>query len=152
VGCHPKVVDAERNLVDKQRHLDGKVSVGDESGEACTACHRVLPGAHTAHTAALHKISKPIDCAACHPVPPMVLASKHGDGVVQVGDCAKCHGALLRWTDPPVYCGSCHGVPPADSRHAGATLANCYTCHPSTMTAMGTLLPDAHVNGVVDAQ
>jgi predicted CxxxxCH...CXXCH cytochrome family protein len=161
VGCHPKVVDGTGQIIDYTRHLDGQVSVGDESGSACGACHPTLPGAHAAHLAAPHKISKPLTCAACHVVPPTVLSPGHGNGVADVTAgwdpvaraCTnECHGPTVSWAGPPVACGSCHKIPPADATHAGATLATCHTCHPSTVDANGLLLPDAHVNGVVDAQ
>jgi predicted CxxxxCH...CXXCH cytochrome family protein len=173
------VVNSSGALIGGALHVDGQVSLGDDSG-TCQACHPMLDGAHAAHTEALHRIALPFSCVACHAVPATVTSPGHVDqpGSPQVfppgtstiaragggqpsfdpasGRCAGtwCHGAATpAWSDSnaPV-CGSCHAIPPADGPHAATMmLSDCVTCHPKTMDATGQLLPAAHVNGVIDA-
>jgi hypothetical protein len=146
--CHP------RTIADISSHVDGKVSLGDESG-TCLACHPKPGGAHTSHTAATHALSAPLACSRCHTVPAALLDPGHLSGVAEHSACTPCHGTSTpAWAPSPAgyACGSCHGVPPANATHAGAKLLDCWKCHPSTMDSSGALLPAAHVNGVVDAQ
>jgi predicted CxxxxCH...CXXCH cytochrome family protein len=80
--CHPKVVDDTGALVDKTRHVDGKISLGDESG-TCTACHGQPPptGAHVAHLTAEHGLRGPLACGDCHRVPAQVSSPGHFDSL-----------------------------------------------------------------------
>ena len=98
--CHIKVAavsDTGHSIVDKTRHVDGKVSLGDESG-TCWACHgspnnpapprdlsgnsdpttSTAIGAHQAHLQA-HRLRGPIACGECHLVPQAVTDPGHLD-------------------------------------------------------------------------
>ncbi len=100
--CHPKVAAPPTpgatvpTLVDLSRHVDGKISLGDESG-TCWACHgspnhpspprdlqgRTDPGlisvgAHDAHLGA-HRLRGPVACGDCHAVPTRVTDPGHID-------------------------------------------------------------------------
>jgi predicted CxxxxCH...CXXCH cytochrome family protein len=81
--CHQKVVDNNQSIIDKSRHVDGKVSLGDESG-TCTACHPILDFAHTAHLTAPHNLTAKIACTTCHVVPAKLTDPGHLDGKVEV--------------------------------------------------------------------
>ncbi len=172
--CHVKVIDANGALIDRSRHVDGKISLGDESG-TCTACHGQPPatGAHVAHMTAAHELRGPLACTDCHVVPLQLNDPGHIDGspVVVFGALAHadstqpvwlaatatcgvyCHGAATpSWQGgvAQIECGSCHGIPPA-SHQAGLTLASCASCHSRTMDATGAfVVGGAHINGVVD--
>src|SRR6185295_4539864 len=65
-------------IKDHSLHLDGKLSLGDDSG-TCQACHPSPGGAHTAHLTALHKLRGPIGCEECHNVPAAVTSPGHID-------------------------------------------------------------------------
>jgi predicted CxxxxCH...CXXCH cytochrome family protein len=170
--CHP--ADAP--------HVDGVVQVG----AGCDGCHgsaaspapprdlaghtattAIGVGAHQAHLQARSRISAPIPCATCHPVPASVTAPGHlhagpaavvaalgWDRASQTCATATCHGpGRPRWTSTgEVSCGSCHGVPPADASHApDLALTSCATCHPGSVDAFGNILvPGEHLDGIVD--
>jgi predicted CxxxxCH...CXXCH cytochrome family protein len=170
--CHPKVADSNYNLVAGGPHVDGKVSLGDESG-TCLACHPKLSGAHTAHTSAPHRLRPPLACTECHVVPAEVTSPGHIDhttpqvfpagwsGIAAAGGampafdppngtCSNvyCHGVanVPSWNgdESAAVCGACHGIPPADSAHATSKgLGDCYKCHPSTIDATGSLIVGA---------
>jgi predicted CxxxxCH...CXXCH cytochrome family protein len=115
--CHPKVVDASGRIIDLARHLDGQLSLGDESG-TCSACHAVLGGAHASHTNATHGIAKPIACASCHTVPQQVTDPghiDHADGAIVfpagIGGLATDDGAQPSWSAAAARCSNvyCHG-------------------------------------------
>ncbi len=134
--CHPKVADVSAHVVGKMLHVDGKVSVGDESG-GCTACHGtgmdpappralsgetsptvVAVGAHQAHLGAPHKLRGPIACTECHLVPKMVKDPGHIDSAlpaevfpVGAGAIARSDGASPSWDHAQAKCGDvyCHG-------------------------------------------
>jgi predicted CxxxxCH...CXXCH cytochrome family protein len=148
--CHPKTLpDA--------RHVDGRISLGDESG-TCGACHTIDPaklsGAHLGHLTAPLKLRAPLGCVDCHKNPAVATDPRHPD-TARAECTTHCHGANVpAWTDPPsaAYCGTCHPFTPA-SHDANLKLSDCSACHPSTMDATGAfLMGGAHINGVVDAQ
>jgi predicted CxxxxCH...CXXCH cytochrome family protein len=177
--CHPKVIDANKQLIDKTRHVDGVVSLGDESG-TCFACHALPPptGAHAAHLQAPHALRGGLSCGNCHVVPTTVTSAGHIDGSpvalgpMIIGLASKsgmatydrasntcknvyCHGGNdVTWVADvtQIECGSCHGIPPSDAAHASKpTFDKCYTCHPQTMNATGAFITGGgHLNGVVD--
>jgi predicted CxxxxCH...CXXCH cytochrome family protein len=193
VSCHPRVVDASGKISSPALHVDGNVSVGDDSG-TCNACHATLSGAHTSHLQATHRLRPPLACTDCHALPAEVDSPGHidhatvqvfpdgtsplarADGAnptfdVSAGTCTNvyCHGSgahlegdaattIVRapsWSATNVAeCGKCHGVPPIDAAHATShSLADCHTCHPTTIDATGGLLVGAtstHMNGVID--
>lgn len=103
--CHSKVVAPGQmqgtwNIIDNSRHLDGNVSLGDESGQ-CWACHgspnnpapprdlhgssdpaSVTVGAHTVHLTAPHGLRGPVACGDCHLVPKNVGDPGHLDSAL----------------------------------------------------------------------
>jgi predicted CxxxxCH...CXXCH cytochrome family protein len=151
-ACHPQEPDGSG-----ARHIDGVVSLGDESG-TCGACHTIHPtsGAHVGHLQASLELRGPLQCQDCHALPATASDPAHPLTAVAKG-CTKCHGPTPpMWSDGPsaAYCGTCHAVPPADSAHAASlTLNDCARCHPTTMDATGAFVAGGtHINGVVDAQ
>ena len=181
VECHPKVIDASGNIIDASRHVDGKISLGDESG-TCSACHALDPaklsGAHLGHMTATLELRGPLSCADCHRVPTQVtdpghidkagpaqiifgsLASANGAQPMWSGSSCNntwCHGsAQPSWSDGPsaAYCGTCHAIPPATPAHSpNLVLTDCVKCHPTTMDASGAFVRGGtHLDGVVNAQ
>ncbi len=146
--CHPKVVDANRSIVDKSRHVDGKVSLGDESG-TCSACHATLDFAHSAHLDAPHGLSAKIACTTCHVVPSKLSDPGHLDGKVEVfpaplagSSLAFAGGAMPAFDATSARCNDvyCHGGGALSSDTAksinrtpswtgGSTQAECGGCH-----------------------
>lgn len=150
IDCHPKQFDGTGS-----RHIDGKISLGDESGN-CNACHTIDPaklgGAHLGHLTAPLELRGPLACTDCHAF--SVADASHPDTAKAQG-CTKCHLAgQPAWTDGPsaAYCGTCHPLTPP-SHASNLTLTDCASCHPTTMDPTGAFVPGGtHINGVVDAQ
>jgi predicted CxxxxCH...CXXCH cytochrome family protein len=78
VECHARVVDGNRTIIGEALHVDGKVSLGDDSS-SCTACHPNPGGAHESHTQALHRLRAPLGCPECHVPPTSVDSPGHID-------------------------------------------------------------------------
>jgi predicted CxxxxCH...CXXCH cytochrome family protein len=76
--CHVRVVDANGALIGGSLHVDGKVSLGDDSG-TCLACHPSPGGAHASHTQATHRLAAPLTCTECHLVPNALMSPGHID-------------------------------------------------------------------------
>ena len=84
----------------------------------------------------------------------------HGSGALLAQDTSPSVNRTPAFNGGPgqAACGSCHGIPPqipGQSFHTGKTLADCHTCHPSTVAAGGNIIVGAdggstHLNGVVD--
>lgn len=151
--CHQRVIAADRSFVEPALHLDFEVQVGD-GDPSCAGCHveHGGGGAHARHALVPSRLSDPVECAECHPVPPAddIVAAGHFDSPPPVEvlpvtswnaasrTCADawCHGATVpRWEEPVgevVTCGSCHGIPPASADHDPALgVRDCSGCHPS---------------------
>ncbi len=138
VMCHPKVVDADKKLVDRSRHIDGQISLGDESGK-CNGCHggpdnpapprdlhgntdptMVSVGLHQNHVRAASGLSAPVPCSACHLVPSTVYDAGHIDAPLParvfpatpayMGQ-AIADGAMATWDHDKGTCTNvyCHG-------------------------------------------
>jgi len=71
--CHPRSSTGK-----SERHVDGLVSIGDETG-TCTSCHPNPGGAHRSHTTAPRGLSRALVCQDCHIVPATVGAPGHLD-------------------------------------------------------------------------
>ena len=148
VACHGRVVDAARNLVAPALHVDGKISLGDDSG-TCAACHPHPGGAHDAHLRAPHGLTAALDCTACHVVPATVSSPGHIDqprapvfGAGWSGLAAR-DGAQPAWDVVTARCSDvyCHGggqrlggdAAPSLVRQpgwsAGPSAAVCGACH-----------------------
>jgi predicted CxxxxCH...CXXCH cytochrome family protein len=116
--CHARVADDQARIVDDSLHVDGKISVGDDSG-TCQACHRDgdLSGAHAGHLQARHQLRGPLGCGDCHLVPATVTSAGHIDQpFVQVfplgwSGIAGRDGAMPGWDAATLTCRStyCHG-------------------------------------------
>ncbi|HSN91820.1 MAG TPA: CxxxxCH/CxxCH domain-containing protein, partial [Anaeromyxobacteraceae bacterium] len=95
-------------------------------------------GAHTAHLAAAHGLSKPVECASCHVVPPDALSAGHVDGptaTVAFSGLATAAGALPTWSRAAASCAStyCHGA----TLSGGAVAAPVWTLQDGTQRACG---------------
>jgi len=177
VRCHARVVDATGAIRDQALHLDGKLSLGDDSG-TCLACHPSPGGAHAAHTQALHGVRGPIGCAECHNVPQAVGSPGHIDhpeGAVVFpagsGAIARAGGAQASFDRPSGRCADvwCHGggsplandtattVQRLPDWNGGAGPAACGGCHgvppkDATHASNPTLLQCAQCHGLsIDA-
>jgi predicted CxxxxCH...CXXCH cytochrome family protein len=78
--CHARVAAPGGTIASKALHIDGAVSLGDDSG-TCTACHSKLSAAHDSHTGAKHKLAAPLACSACHVQPATVTDPGHIDHI-----------------------------------------------------------------------
>jgi predicted CxxxxCH...CXXCH cytochrome family protein len=116
--CHPRVADDSARIINDSLHVDGKISLGDDSG-TCQACHSDagLDGAHASHLQARHKLRAPLACADCHLVPATVTSGGHIDQpFVQLfpagwSGLASRDGAQPGWDAATLTCRStyCHG-------------------------------------------
>jgi predicted CxxxxCH...CXXCH cytochrome family protein len=88
----------------------------------------VRAGAHTAHLAATHALSKPVACASCHAIPLDALTAGHVDASP-----AEVSFSGLAGQDVPA------GTPPGWDR-AGATCSNLY-CHGATVAGGSAKAP-----------
>jgi predicted CxxxxCH...CXXCH cytochrome family protein len=177
--CHGRVADNSARIIADALHVDGKVSLGDDTG-TCLSCHPAPGGAHASHTHALHALAAPIGCSECHVVPTALDSPGHIDqprapvfppgsgtlarasGAMPTWDGTTCSATYCHGDATPTWvpgtgaasCGACHAIPPAGAAHTGVTsLADCARCHGKTMNASGALIVGgAHLNGVVDAQ
>ena len=175
--CHPGFTDP--------RHVNGVVDITISS---CTTCHgsegHANPpvslsgstdpttrgvGAHDRHLnpSLPDRISEPVACSSCHPVPASITSPGHLDQPTQVTlpqagayDTANatcnvwCHFNRTpgpTWTDnsgAARQCDACHAFPPLVTRtgephpSVEGNLTACLTCH--------VFGPSTHVNGVVD--
>lgn len=134
VLCHERVVNTNLEIIADDLHLDGKVSLGDDS-TPCASCHRgpeglPLPdfsgetttaalgvGAHAVHVNAPSRISSRLGCDACHKVPGSVRAVGHIDSALPAevfpapfsGPAAA--GGTPSWDRTTATCTSgCHGT------------------------------------------
>lgn len=76
--CHARVADSNPRIVDDSLHVDGKVSLGDDSG-SCAACHPQLSAAHASHLQASHQLRAPLGCGECHVAPAALDSPGHID-------------------------------------------------------------------------
>jgi predicted CxxxxCH...CXXCH cytochrome family protein len=121
-NCHGAVVNSAGALIDTARHLDGHVSLGDESG-TCSACHGnadspapIGAGLHASHVFA-HNLRGPIACSECHLLPSAVTSPGHIDSPppaevfpAPFAGLAAADGATPTWDKAADTCTSyCHG-------------------------------------------
>ena len=115
INCHPSVVDRDMKIIAPDKHIDGKVELGDPA-LGCTACHgssmgnaagagnavgNAAPppdltgatattapgvGAHQAHLTGAAHLRGPIACGECHLVPAEVSSPGHFGGHGPGGD------------------------------------------------------------------
>ncbi len=146
--CHVRVANDQAQIVDDALHVDGQVSLGDDSG-TCLACHPQPGGAHASHTQALHELRAPLGCPECHVVPTMLTSPGHIDQpsapVFPAGwsGLGANDGAQPTWSLAAGQCSSvyCHGGGKTLGADAAATIirqptwipgsgaASCGACH-----------------------
>ncbi len=171
VDCHDTVVDANKNIINKQLHINGVVDV--TGGQNCNACHGSATnnappqdtlgnmatsargvGAHQAHLkdGALHKA---FVCTECHVVPASIEAPGHRDtplpAELTFGRLSKTDGATPAWTGTTCTNNYCHGsfdggktTTPQWTTVNGSQAA-CGTCH-DLSPATGRHRLSRHVN------
>ncbi|HSB20657.1 MAG TPA: CxxxxCH/CxxCH domain-containing protein [Anaeromyxobacteraceae bacterium] len=106
------------------------------------AADAVRVGAHSSHVGAVHGLSAPVACAACHVTPADALAAGHvggGTATVTWSGLATSGGAAPAWNRAAGTCGStyCHGATlgAGGTNHdpvwttVNGTQAACGTCH-----------------------
>jgi predicted CxxxxCH...CXXCH cytochrome family protein len=147
VECHARVVDAAGQLRSGALHVDGLISLGDDSG-TCAACHPTLSGAHQSHLGATHRLRPPLGCGDCHAIPAAVTSPGHIDhDRAQVfpadsSGLARADGASPSWDAASGRCASvyCHGGGAALGADVSASIvrtptwngpqgATCGACH-----------------------
>jgi predicted CxxxxCH...CXXCH cytochrome family protein len=138
--CHQQVNANGTALTRGALHLNGKVDLGDGSGQ-CGACHGTgdspwpTTGAHPAHEGPT--LAEPVPCSTCHVVPSTVLDPQHLDGVVRVtfSGLAEARAALPSWDGARCANVACHGADLADPSASPAWndtsggQAACGACH-----------------------
>ncbi len=139
-ACHAGVVGPNRVILDRSRHIDGKIDVAFTATPPCGACHGDPPSVNH---------PKLDTCELCHassvgPNRTLLANGTHRDGKIDF--------AL-----PVNDCTSCHGAPPTLNDHPKMT--QCGPCHSKTVGPMGpggiagTLIAGgAHLNGKVDVE
>ncbi len=142
--CHGDVIDEAGDIIDRQRHVDGRVDV--QVPTSCQACHTLenASGAHQTHVLGT-STSRAVPCRECHEVPSQVLDAGHIDSFPPAE--LSFSGVATAYGITPVYSGSscqqstCHGSVMQKGRESGGTLTvptwsivdgsqtACGTCH-----------------------
>ncbi len=158
-ACHPDTVDADNNISNPDKHIDGIVQVSFM--DACKTCHgnddNPAPpsdtsrgtattlrgvGAHQSHLKASSALSKPMLCDECHIVPADASSPGHIDGALPAeitwGTLSQSDGANPNWDTTSLKCVNnyCHGATLSGGSNTepqwtkvGADEAACGTCH-----------------------
>jgi predicted CxxxxCH...CXXCH cytochrome family protein len=157
--CHGDTVDAQGNITNPAKHVDGKVEV--TGGTACNACHgsatsnappvdthgssdttKITVGAHQSHLKA-SVFSGPVACNECHVVPSAVDDPGHitasGIATVTFAGRSVTSGAAPVWNGAAATCSDvyCHGAtlkaggtdPVPNWTRAGLGDVVCGSCH-----------------------
>ncbi len=138
--CHREADDTGTKLLSTKLHLDGRVQVGDGSGQ-CGSCHGAgndpwpSTGAHATHAAP--KQAVPVACESCHvvPGPGAPHSSGRGFAAVRFAGLARKGGASPTWSATTKTCADtyCHAGVSGGSQPAPTWLdpsgAGCGTCH-----------------------
>jgi predicted CxxxxCH...CXXCH cytochrome family protein len=159
-NCHSEANAAGTALSGGPLHLDGRVDLGDGSGQ-CGACHGrgddpwPATAAHPAHESPAS--SSPVACAGCHPVPSAIEDPVHLDGTVHVvfSGLALARGAAPVWDGTSCSQVACHGANLADPAavpawtDASGAQALCGACHgvPPTQHTPSKSCDDANCHG-----
>jgi predicted CxxxxCH...CXXCH cytochrome family protein len=128
--CHARVVDEKGQLRVGTLHVDGLISLGDDSG-TCAACHPTLSGAHQSHLYAAHRLRPPLACGDCHAVPATVTSPGHIDHdraqvfPADTSALARSGGATPSWDPVSGQCANvyCHGGGAALGADTSASIA-----------------------------
>ncbi len=172
-NCHNQVVNAAREIINIDLHMNGTVDIGFTSD--CSACHgnrtNTAPpvdtlgnisvsergvGAHQVHMGA-GQISNPIACSECHQIPNAVNAPGHIDtdlpAELTFGSLATAWGSNPQWNGATCANVYCHGATLQGgintepnwtySGHGGPF--GCEECHGSQITCSSchALMPPA---------
>ena len=132
-------------------HVNGKVDLGDGSGK-CGACHGTgddpwpKVGAHPAHENP--KITVPLVCTNCHPVPSSlqnIHDAPHLSGKVDLvfGGRALDRGSIPQWNGTSCTSVACHGngltsPPPVNPVWLDPSTGACGSCHGIPPTTIHT--------------
>jgi len=139
--CHGAVVGADREIIDRTRHVDGKVDL--DLPNDCRVCHgseNAAPpldvagnssaefasvGAHQNHVLGTSG-SRAVPCGECHVVPDDVLAAGHldsgGPAEVLFSGAAVAGGAAPKYDGETCQDSYCHGADFPDKYESGGTL------------------------------
>jgi len=158
VACHPSVVDRERKIVSADRHVDGKVDLGDPAA-GCRACHggpaNAAPppdlgrrtassalgvGAHQAHVTGGARLRGPLACDECHRVPAEVSSPGHFSGHAAADEIDPTPGAEVFPADPAVGVLAAAGGAAPKWDPATATCSGVY-CHGGGLVLGGDTKP-----------
>ncbi len=137
--CHAEANDTGTALRPGPLHMNGRVDVGDGSGD-CSSCHgRDGTGwpdvaGHTLHRTGAR--SRPVVCSSCHVVPARVDSPGHLNGVVEVvfSGPALLRGARPTWQGGACADVACHGAGlitpgPVLRWDHGSSAPSCGGCH-----------------------
>jgi predicted CxxxxCH...CXXCH cytochrome family protein len=139
-GCHAEANATGTALTPGPLHINGKVDLGNGSGE-CGACHgsgtspwptTMVHAAHQSPT-----LTEPVACSSCHVVPATILDPVHLDGTVHVAfsGLATARGASPVWNGVSCTNVACHGANLADPAaeplwgDTSGAQAQCGACH-----------------------
>jgi predicted CxxxxCH...CXXCH cytochrome family protein len=139
-GCHAEANAAGTALSGGPLHLNGKVDLGDGSGQ-CGACHGTgdspwpSTAAHPAHQNPT--LTAPLACSSCHVVPATILDPVHLDGTVHVvfSGLATARSAVPVWSGTQCTNVACHGANLPDPaaiptwNDTSGVQAQCGACH-----------------------
>jgi predicted CxxxxCH...CXXCH cytochrome family protein len=151
--CHGEVVDADRNIIAPERHVDGVV---DYVAGDCKTCHgsdrnpappldtlgndavsAIGVGAHQVHLEGGAN-GRALDCSECHVVPEHVEDPTHVDGLpaeVRFEGVARTDGRRPAWDEAGATCAGsyCHAPTPGDRRSSPVWNEEkplvCTSCH-----------------------
>lgn len=146
-ACHGAVVGPDREIIDRERHVDGHVDL--DVTEDCTACHgnvNAAPpvdvdgnssttlaavGAHQTHVLGGSQ-SRAVPCQECHLVPDEVLAPGHLDSdrpaEVVFSGAATAFGATPEYAGGSCEDSYCHGADfPKTHASGGAVIVPTWT-------------------------
>jgi predicted CxxxxCH...CXXCH cytochrome family protein len=146
-ACHGAVVGPDREIIDRKRHVDGRVDVAVT--EDCSACHgdvNAAPpvdvegnssttlagvGAHQKHVLG-SSLARAVPCQECHLVPDEVLAPGHLDSdppaEVVFSGAATAFGAAPEYAGGSCQDSYCHGADfPKTHVSGGAVTAPIWT-------------------------
>jgi len=152
-ACHGEIIDAERQFILPERHVDGVI---DYTAGDCQSCHgsadNAAPpldtagntevtalgvGAHQVHlSGGAH--GRPLECSECHRVPQDVAEPTHIDGApaeVTFTGVALALNHSPHWDAAPATCSGswCHTPSPGDAHGSpvwnGEQALDCSSCH-----------------------
>lgn len=125
VDCHADTVDADGNILDPAKHVDGLREL--KFADAAAMSRTGLACSGTCHERT-HYAWSWLGTGAYHPTGFAEPAAHGLEAKVQTQDCRVCHGAQLDGGSVAVSCDTCH---------TGGWRQNCTFCHGGTETTGG---------------